>query len=90
MHPTQEFHNIAPILGGCFGIFLMLAISIFVAFVYCKIFAKAGFHWALGLLMFVPIVNLIAILVLAFSEWPIERKLRDYRQAAENQSPKVF
>jgi hypothetical protein len=57
-------------------ILIGLVISILSAVVYCKICSKTGYHWALGLLMFVPIANLVLPLVLAFSEWPIHRELR--------------
>ncbi|MCF7956523.1 MAG: hypothetical protein K9M75_12030 [Phycisphaerae bacterium] len=53
-----------------------LAVAIISAVVYCRICGKTGYHWALGLLMFVPIANLILPLILAFSEWPIEKELR--------------
>jgi hypothetical protein len=43
------------------------------------IYKKAGYHPAMGCLMFVPIVNLVMMFVLAFSEWPIERDLRNLR-----------
>jgi len=48
--------------------------------VFCKIFSKTGFSWALGLLMFVPIANIIMLFVLAFAEWPIERELRSFKR----------
>lgn len=38
-----------------------------------RIVAKAGYPGALSLLLFVPLVNVIAIWVFAFSKWPIER-----------------
>ena len=37
---------------------------------FCKIFSKAGFHWALGILMIVPIANIIMPFFLAFGDWP--------------------
>ena len=45
------------------------------------IFSKAGFHWALGLLMMLPIANLIMLLILAFSTWPIQRELEVLRRS---------
>jgi hypothetical protein len=64
--------------------FLALAISatilIIKAVVYCKIFAKAGYHWALGLLMLVPIACIIMPFVLAFGRWPIYRELEQLRR----------
>ena len=56
-----------------------LAVSILSAVVYCRICSKTGYHWALGLLMFVPIANLVLPLVLAFSEWPIQKELREFK-----------
>ena len=43
------------------------------------IYKKAGYHPAMGCLMFVPLVNVVMLFVLAFSEWPIERELRNLR-----------
>ena len=37
---------------------------------FWKICSKAGFSGALGLLMLVPIANIILPLYLAFAEWP--------------------
>ena len=59
-----------------FGILMALGVVIVKALVCCKIFAKAGYCWALGLLMFVPIANIIMAFILAFGEWPIYRQLR--------------
>jgi hypothetical protein len=75
--------NVAPVFGAVFMIFVMLItliISVVQIFVFCKIFSKTGNSWALGLLMIVPIANIIMLFVLAFAEWPIERELRSYRQ----------
>lgn len=63
-----------------FGILMVLGIVIVKALICCKIFAKAGYCWALGLLMFVPIANIIMIFMLAFGEWPIQRQLRRLEQ----------
>jgi hypothetical protein len=55
-------------------LFLVLTIAI-----WWKIFAKAGYSGAMGLLMLIPLVNFIMLLVLAFGEWPIQRELRSLR-----------
>ncbi|MCQ4323301.1 hypothetical protein [Stutzerimonas stutzeri] len=39
-----------------------------------KILTKAGFNGAWSLLTFVPMVNIIALWVFAFSKWPEERR----------------
>ena len=73
----------APVFAGIFMIFVMLfalVIAVIQIVAFCKIFSKAGFSWALGLLMIVPIANIIITLYLAFAEWPIERELSSYKQ----------
>src|SRR5579859_1617340 len=63
----------AALLGGFIIVYLviLLAIIVFSVIVYWKIFSKAGYSGAMGLLMFVPIANLVALCILAFGEWPI-------------------
>jgi hypothetical protein len=73
--------EMVPLLGGCVGFFTVAIIAVIAALVYCKIFSKAGYHWAMGLLMLIPVANLIMLLVLAFSEWPIEREVKALRAA---------
>ena len=76
--------HVAPVFGAIFIIFmtlLALIIAVIQIVAFCKIFSKAGYSWALGLLMLVPIANVIMIFFyLAFAEWPIQRELRSYKQ----------
>lgn len=60
---------------------------IFAVIVYWRIFAKAGYSGALGLLMFVPIANIVMLCILAFGEWPIYRELNYLRQMAARGQP---
>ena len=62
------------------------------ALAWCRIFAKAGFHAALGLLMLVPGLNLPVFLVLAFGAWPHQRELRALRrvQAASRDADRAL
>jgi hypothetical protein len=59
---------------------MALAVSAIKAIIFCKIFSKAGHPWALGLLMMVPIADVIMAFVLAFGTWPIERQLQTLQQ----------
>ena len=91
MEPFVTFHDpeMAPVFFLIFGIFLcflLLIILIIKAVVFCKIFSKAGYCWALGLLMFIPIVNIIMPFVLAFGDWPIQKELRLLKQQQEKPS----
>ena len=58
------------------GILMGLIVLIIKILIFCKIFSKAGYCWALGLLMLVPIANIIMPFVLAFGDWPIQKELR--------------
>jgi len=60
----------------CFFMFISLVISLITVIAFCKIFQKAGYSWALGLLMLVPIANFIMPLYLAFADWPILQQMR--------------
>ena len=71
--------DIAPVVGGIlvmFGIFVGLIILVIEILAFCKIFSKAGYSWAFGLLTLVPFGTVIMILILAFSDWPIHKELR--------------
>jgi len=84
--PEKLFVAIGPIVVIAVAIFLLivlLAVFVVTAVVYCKIFHKAGYHWALGLLMLVPVVCLIMPFVLAFGHWPIQKELEKLRKQQE-------
>jgi len=57
-----------------FGATYLLPLFLFVA-ICGAIFRKAGYSGWLGLLMIVPLVNLIWLVIFALSEWPIQREL---------------
>ena len=47
---------------------------------FCKIFSKAGYPGILCLPMIVPLLNIMMLLFLAFSEWPVLKELKAVRQ----------
>jgi hypothetical protein len=61
--------------------------------IWWRIFRRAGFHGAMGLLMLIPAVNLILLFVLAFGRWPMERELKSLRRvqrAARKAEDRVY
>jgi hypothetical protein len=61
--------------------------EIFVVFVllfavvpFWKIFSKAGYPGIMSLTMFVPILNVVMIFFLGFSDWPVLKELSAMRQ----------
>ena len=63
-------------IGAMMGTILLVALA-FIAltvWLFWRIFERAGFNGALGLLCLIPSVGfLICIVILAFSEWPNQR-----------------
>ncbi len=55
--------------------------------IWCKLFSKAGYHWALSLLVLVPIANLVVAFYLAFADWPVLKELRQLRQQQHPNNP---
>ncbi len=66
-------------LTGLF-IFLAVVMAAIAALVYCRIFAKAGFPWALGMLVLLPVFNFFVPIYLAFADWPIQQECRRLRR----------
>ncbi|MCX5671441.1 MAG: hypothetical protein NTU94_09010 [Planctomycetota bacterium] len=58
-----------------FFLFIMAVSVVLTIVIWWKIFSKAGWSGALGLLMLVPFVNLIMCFYVAFATWPIQREL---------------
>ncbi len=84
-----QFQNSMPVFSIiliAFAIFVGLIGAIIQILIYCKIFSKAGYNWALGLLMLVPIANIIMPFVLAFGYWPIQKELRLLKQQQQKPS----
>ncbi len=73
-------HALAGPMGAFFWILILVAVAISVT-VYWRVATKAGYAGALSLLMFLPLVNLVMLLIFAFSEWPIEKEIRALRSS---------
>lgn len=52
----------------------MLVLGLILIIPFWRLFSKAGYSGWWSLLMLIPLVNLIALYVLAFSNWPVLRK----------------
>ena len=64
--PTAMANPVYGIIG--------LVVIIFMLFIWVKIVGKTGNSKWLGLLMIVPLVNIVFMIWLAFSIWPVEKK----------------
>ena len=86
--PSPE--AIVPVFGIIIFMVWLLVILVSTAItlvIWCKLFSKAGYHWAYGLLVLVPIANIVVPFYLAFADWPIRKELRQLRQQNPNNAP---
>lgn len=69
------------IVAGFVVVYVLVALALlaFSIWIYWRIATKAGYQGALSLLMLIPLVNLIILLIFAFTEWPIETELKSLR-----------
>jgi hypothetical protein len=88
MNDTTSSQLAAALTG--FGLFIgiiSIVLLVLAIVIWWRIFSKAGYNGALSLLMFVPIANLIMLLILAFAEWPILTELNQLRMMRSQQYP---
>jgi len=62
--------NMQETLYGLLGILLILSVITG----WCKIFKKAGYPAPWGILMLIPLLNLIMFFIFAYKEWPIKKE----------------
>jgi hypothetical protein len=60
-------------LGGGFGLIALLAVVVTV-WMFWRIFAKAGYSGAWGLLALLPFAQFFLLLFLALADWPSRRR----------------
>jgi hypothetical protein len=59
---------------------VILAVCVICLLPFYKIFSKAAYPGILCLTMIVPLLNVIMLLFLAFSEWPVLKELQALKQ----------
>jgi hypothetical protein len=70
---------LAALLGGGTLIFALIFLVILVG-IYYLIIKKTGYNPWLSLLILIPgLGGLIIVIMLAFTEWPVQRELRELR-----------
>ena len=60
--------------------FIVLVFTAIKVFSFCRIFSKAGYSWAFGLLMLLPFSEIVIPLILALIDWPVCKELRLFKQ----------
>ena len=87
---AEMFSGIGAVaMGGASLVILVISlipIAVLIWF-FCRIFRKAGYQAALGLLMLIPVVNIIMLMILAFVDWPIYERFRAMREGGMGDMP---
>ena len=66
--------------GAAIGLFLLgLALVVIFFVAYIQIIRRAGYSGWWVLVWFVPLLNVVMLLIFAYKEWPIQRELRELR-----------
>jgi len=81
----MELQDILSAGLGILGIGIIVGLLFLTALIVWKITAKTGYPGVLGLLYFVPIANIVFLLILAFSEWPVHREMKSLKKIMERQ-----
>ncbi len=66
--------------------FIALVFTAIKVFSFCRIFSKAGYSWAFGLLLLLPMAEIVIPLILALIEWPVCKELRLFKQEQSSSS----
>jgi len=71
-------------LGGLGLVWLVICLATFVfgVYLYMRVASKAGWPGSYGLLMFIPVANIVFMLLYVFAPWPIEKELAALRAHA--------
>ena len=82
---ADQYSSSSDMSAGVLMLFIGIyaALAAFGIFVYAKIVARTGYPWPWVFIVFVPIVNFVMLLLLAFKTWPVERELELTRRALE-------
>jgi hypothetical protein len=67
--------------AGLFAFWMIVvAVSLILGLIInWRIAVQAGYSGPMSLLMLLPLVNIIILLIFAFSEWPVQAELREAR-----------
>jgi hypothetical protein len=81
MSPNDSTTGAFGAIGVILIVLFYLAAIGFGIYLYMRVARKSGYPMAYGLLMLIPVANLVFIIMFVFTEWPIERRVRELEQA---------
>lgn len=78
----EQLEKFGALFAGV-GLIIFLVALVAGLLIWGMIFSRAGYSFAMALLMFIPLVNFIWLLIFAFSRWPVQKELDGYRRSAQ-------
>ena len=70
--------------------FIAFGLTAVKVFSFCRIFSRMGYSWAFGLLMLLPLSEVVIPLILALIDWPVSKELRLLKQEQSGNSKLGF
>lgn len=67
------YEHVFYVHGYSIGLLHLLAVAALIVIPFWQLFSKAGYSGWFSLLMLLPLINVIALYVFAFSDWPAIR-----------------
>jgi hypothetical protein len=58
---------------------VIIVVAVLCVWAYWRIFTKAGYPGAMSIMMVIPLLNVVMLFFLAFSEWPVLKELKALR-----------
>jgi amino acid transporter len=89
MDPSSSSADVGTLFAGSFLVIMLIGLVVFIfsIIIYWNIASKAGYSGALSLLLLIPFVNIIIIIIFAFSKWPVLQELERLRAQLGAQYP---
>ncbi len=85
----NRVYNFSDLSTGALVALIVVFALLFVVMVtaYTNVISRAGYSRWWILILFVPVVDIVMILVFCFKEWPVTRQLREAQARAGQQYP---
>ncbi|UZN05435.1 hypothetical protein [Cellulomonas sp. S1-8] len=76
-YSSSTSNGVGEAIGVTIAVMLYIAFIAFAVYMYMRVAKKAGWTLWHGLLVLVPVANLVFVIMFVFMEWPIERRVRE-------------
>jgi hypothetical protein len=75
------------LIGSLLEIFFCVALTVAAVWAARRVAEKAGYYGGHGALIIIPLANIVILLYFIFTEWPIQRELRELKERLGSLGP---